>query len=222
MKQLAVKRYVLLVIAIMVLVGADIAIAGSKSKAPRGFKPFKTRQLEKAWIDPKFDASEYKTIAVRWTDFDYRKGLDKFSTRDRQENYNLSEQAKELLQKQADTLFGEELARSKNFKLINISDATSSTLVIQLTLTDITNKVPDRHQIVGSTDLFLRQFGAATLEVEIHDPTDKRLFFRGTDRDDIETYNFILERADMVTARRYSRLLFQRWSRGLRKIIDDI
>jgi hypothetical protein len=222
MNHQVVKTYALIFITFLALTWNDVAIAAKKNKPPRGFKTFETRQLDTAWINPKFNASNYKTMTIEWLDFDYRQGKDKFKVTDSNENYNLSEQSKNALKEQARDIFAKQLAQSKNFELIELDKANTDTLVIQLTLLDIINKVPERHQIVGSTDLFLREFGAITLNVEVFDSARQQMFFKGQDREEIETFNFILERADMVTSRRFSRALLQRWARGLRKNIDDM
>ena len=222
MKTSKLRKFLTAIFIVTTVFGRADAFAGKKDKPPKGFEAFKTRQLDTAWINPKFNASDYKTVAIKWADFDYRPGLDEFNTRGRKENYNLSENSKKILREQAQKAFTKQLGQLENFKLIELTEANSDTLVVQITLHDVVNNVPDRHQIVGSTDIFLREFGAVTMKVALYDAVDNQLLFKGSDRENIETISFNLERGDMINARRHTRFQLERWAKGLKKDIDSM
>jgi hypothetical protein len=189
---------------------------------PENFIPYKTGKLDEAWVSPDFDASNYKTVAIQWLEFEYRPGKDRFNRRDRNANYELAPKTKARIENQASEIFGEQLVKLKNQKLIELSQADAQTLIVQLNVTDFVNNLPQPNQFTGSTDFFLRQFGAATLNVMLIDGQSKQLLFKGLVRDDIRAFNLSVERADVVIANRRTRIQFERWARDLRKNINSL
>ena len=189
---------------------------------PDSFTSFDARALDQAWVNPQFDASQYKTIAIKWSEFDYRPGKKRFNLRDRHENYELSAKAKARLEEQANVAFVNELKRIENYQLVTLEDADAQTLIVHLSISDFVNNVPNRQQLIGQTQFFARQFGAATLTVELLDAESSSSLFKGQVRTNIQPVSINLELADVVTANRRTRLQFERWAKDLRKNITKM
>jgi hypothetical protein len=189
---------------------------------PEDFKPYKTRKLDEAWVSPDFKTSNYNTVAIQWLEFEFRPGKDRFSAQDRNENYELPPKTKARLEQQANKIFSKQLVKLKNLKLIDLSQADAKTLIVQLNVTDFVNNLPQPNQFAGSTDFFLRQFGAATLNVTLIDGESKKPLFKGYVRDNIQSFNLTVVRADLVTANRRTKLQFTQWAKDLRQNINNL
>lgn len=191
-------------------------------KPPAGFELVETKQLDKAWVHPEFKPQEFKTVAIKLAKFDFRPGQQKFKHRDRNENYELTEKEKGKLEDKTKAIFKEQLGLLKNYQLVALENADAQTIVVQIKLSDFVNKVPNMRQVEGLTTLYMRQFGAATLELELLSGDDQTLLFKGYVREDIEPIGNDLEQANTITARQQTRLQLKRWAKKLKSSIDGM
>ena len=116
------------------ITGAALA-AKPKHDAPDGLQAVKTRQLDRAWVNPEFNPSNYNSIAVEWGDFEYRPGKNRFDPRwDNQENYTMPERTRAKLEQDAVTAFTKQLNKLEGFKVVDSADADNNTLTVKLQL----------------------------------------------------------------------------------------
>lgn len=176
--------------------------------------------MDKAWVNPEFKPDEFKTIAVKIAKFDFRPGQKKFTNRGRNENYELTEKAKNQLEQSTEVIFKKHLGLLDNYQLVELDMANGQTMIVQIKLNDFVNKVPNMHQVQGMTKLYMRQFGAATLNIEILNGDSQGLLFKGYVREDIEPIGRDLERASTITAHQQTKLQLERWAKGLKENIN--
>lgn len=219
MKLLNLKNNILIACLVATLVG-NVFAQSKDIQAPQGFNLVETQLLDKAWVNPEFTPNEFKTVAVKVAKFDFRPGQKKFKSRGINENYELTEKEKNELEQRTEVIFKKQLGLLNNYQLIELDKANDQTMVVQIKLHDFVNKVPSMHQVDGRTQLYMRQFGAATLDIEILSGEDKNLLFKGYVREDIEPFGGDLERANTVTARQQTKRQLERWAKGLKKNID--
>ena len=220
MKYITLKNTLLTALLVVAFTGNAIA-AKPDNTAPQGFEAVKTRQLDKAWVNPEFNPNHYQTVVVKWGDFDY-KPAKKFYRHQRvlNDNFEMAAWAKIEMQDDAHKEFAKTLAKVDDFKLIDIEDADARTMGVKLKLTDIVNKVPDTLGIAGRYDVYVRDFGAMTLNVEFIDQTTDELLFKGQVRDTIDARGFDFERATPFIAINRIKWKFKRWATGLEKGLD--
>lgn len=223
MKYLTFKNNLLIALLAATLVGNAFAKNNSEEVVvPEGFQVVETRQLDKAWVNPEFKAGDYKTIALEVDKFDFRPGQKRFKRRDNNQNYELTEKEKNKLEEKTGIIFTKHLGQLKNYQLVGLDDANVQTLIVKIKLNDFVNKVPGMHQVDGLTHLYMRHFGAATLDIEILSGVEETLLFKGYVREDIEPIGRDLERANTITARQQTRLQLERWAKGLKKHLDGM
>jgi hypothetical protein len=215
-------HYKIIVTLITFLSIGSASASESAISVPENFTPYNIKKLDEAWVSPGFNASNYKTVAIQWLEFEYRPGKDRFEPQDRNENYELPAETKVRLEKQANEIFSKQLVKLKSHKLIDLNQADAETLIVQLNVTDFVNNLPQPRQFAGSTDFFLRQFGAATLNVTLIDGKSQKPLFKGYVRDNIQSFGFNVVRADIITANRRTKLQFTQWAKDLRKNINSL
>jgi Asp-tRNA(Asn)/Glu-tRNA(Gln) amidotransferase C subunit len=221
MKSVTVKHYVAFALLVLTFFGNAFA-SNEGVTVTDSFEIVETKQLDKALVYPEFDPRTYKTVAVKWTEFDYRPIQQHVKRLARNGHYELTEEEKNKLEDKANTIFEKQLTLLKNYQLIDLAQANAETIIVQLTLTDFVNKVPNNSQRDGIQVMFLRQFGAATLDIALLDGGQKGLLFKGYVREDIEATGYDLALANTITARRETTRQLQRWAKGLRNSIDDL
>jgi hypothetical protein len=207
----------------LVLVLAPNAIANvgeGTNHAP--FQSVETKHLDEAWAHPDFEPKNYQEVAIAWEQFDFRPGAERYVHRGRIRNYELTDEAKALIEDQAKAVFKQQFELLQNVKLVDIEDVDAQTLIVNLRIEDFVNNVPDRHQRQGLDLLLLRRFGEATLNIEFEDGGNDGILFQGHIRQNIEPLGIDFQRGDMINARRLTKLKLQRWAKGLRKNIDDM
>ncbi|WP_289029581.1 hypothetical protein [uncultured Paraglaciecola sp.] len=221
MQRLNLKNNLLIACFAATLVGNAFA-ENNDIQAPDGFNLVETKQLDKAWVNPDFKPSDFKTIAVKMDKFDFRPGQKKFKVRGRNENYELTEKEKNRLEEKTEAIFKKQLGLLENYQLVELDKANEQTIIVQIKLNDFVNKVPNMRQVDGITKLYMRQFGAATLDIEFLGGDDQHLLFKGYVREEIEPMGHDLERANTITARQQTKLQLERWAKDLRKHIDAL
>lgn len=221
MKRLHLRNNILIAFFAAALVGNAFA-SNTDTQAPNGFTLVETEQLDKAWVNPEFTPEEFNTIAVKIAKFDFRPGQKKFKSRGINKNYELTEKEKTKLEEQTEVIFKKHLGLLDNYQLVELDNTNNQTMVVQIKLKDFVNKVPSMKQIDGLTHLYMRQFGAATLDIEIISSESQDLLFKGYVREDIEPIGRDLERANTITARQQTRLQLERWAKGLKENLNTM
>ncbi len=222
MKRITLKNTLLTALLIVAFTGNAFA-AKQNVTAPDGFETVKTRQLDNAWVNPEFNPKDYETVVVKWGNFDY-KPAKKFYGHQRilNDNFELAAWAKVKMQDDAHTEFAKTLAKVDDFKLIDIEEADQRTMGVNLTLTDIVNHVPNTMGVGGRYDVYVRDFGAMTLNVEFTDLTTGELLFKGNVRETVEARGVDFERATPFLAAHQTKWRLKRWATGLEKGLDKM
>ena len=222
MKYITLRNTLFITLIAVTLTGN--AIAGKpNAEPPTGFQEVKTKQLDQAWVNPNFKARNYKTIVIRWGDFDYKpaKKFYRYGTTINN-NFEMTEWAKAQLQDNAYKEFAKHLGDLDDFDVIQIEDANHRTMGVNLTLTDIVNHVPDPMQIPGRYDFYVRNFGSVTLNIELIDLETGELLFKGNVRDRVEAHGMNFQNATPIVAAHQTRWKLKRWATGLKKGLDDM
>ena len=201
----------------------NIFAAKQDVEAPAGFEEVKTRQLDTAWVNPKFNPKDYDTIVVRWGDFEYRptkkyrRNAGTFNN-----NFEMPQWAKAKMQTDAYKEFAKQLGNVEGFELVEIQDADNRTMAINLTLTEIVNHVPNPKDVGVRHEVYTKKFGAMTLEMQFTDLTTGQLLFKGAVRDNIEAIGMDFERATPIIAANKAKWQLKRWAKGLEKGLDKM
>lgn len=222
MKRTTMKKTLLTTLLVIAFVGNAIADDLNKT-APAGFETVKTRQLDKAWVNPNFNPEKYETIVIHWGDFDYKPAKEYRGLRNTlNNNFVMPAWAKAKLQGNAYMEFAKNLDKVEDFEVINVKDANHRTLLVDLTLTDIVNYVPDTNHVAGRHEVYLKNFGAMTLGVEFTDFTTGELLFKGFVRDTVDAPGLNFQRATPINATHQAKHKLHRWAQGLEKGIDKM
>ena len=134
-----------------------------------------------AWIDPEIDLTQYTKIMPGGAEFQFRSVQKVSSAQARRANENefwISDSAKERLIETVSDIFEEELARSEHFEITD--EPGADTLIIVGALHDIVSRVPP--DIVGRGDIFLSSVGEGTLVIQLSDSLSGEVIFRAVER----------------------------------------
>lgn len=222
MKHITLRNTLFIALVAVAFTGHAIA-AKQNATPPTGFQPVQTKQLDQAWVNPNFNPKRYKTIVVRWGDFDYvpAKKFYRYGTTVNN-NFAMTDWAKAQLQSNAGNVFAKHLGDLDDFDLIPINDANHRTMGVTLTLTDIVNHVPDPMQLTGRYDFYARNFGAITLNIQLTDLSTGDVLFTGHVRDKVKAHGMNFQNATPIVAAHQTQRQLNRWATGLKKGLDDM
>ncbi len=223
MKHTAFKNTFLATLLLLAFTGSAYAAKQYDTVAPEGFDVVKTQQLDQAWVNPQFEPNDYDTVVIQWGDFDYKPAKKFHRThRDLDGHFDMADWAKVKMKNNAYAAFANKLANADHFQLVDIEGADARTMGVKLRITDIVNKVPDTLGVGGRYEVYLRDFGAMTLNVEFINQTTQELLFKGQVRDTIDARGFDFERATPFIAVNRIKWKFNRWATGLEKGLDNM
>ena len=193
-----------------------------------GLVPVQDSGMQEAWVKPDINISSYRQILLLPVEVQFRAvrpgaGNPTFASRDR--NFPVSPENQQRLVDTVTTVFREELAQSRSLTLTNVPGA--DVLLVRISLLDIVSKVPPEGP--GRTEIFLDEFGAATLVLELQDSLSGEILARAVDRRVADPLHGIdglgtssLSRANPVTAWSEVRRVAQRWATLATRRIDQL
>lgn len=130
-------------------------------------------KFSEVWVNPKADFSRYDKILLGDAEFQFRDvgPAEKYRTStlrsSSKREFGILESEQEKFRQVVGDAFVKEMARSKKFTLVE--DAQPGTLLIEGAVMDIVSYVPP--EVIGRSEVYLADIGAATLVLEIHDAT---------------------------------------------------
>lgn len=176
---------------------------------------------DRAWADPSFDISSYEEIIFGGTEIQYRPipRASRFSSRiSSQVEFAISEEDRVRLEAIVLTEFSNEFANISNFKIA--TNAGPSTLLLKITLSDVTSNFPPEN--LDNRFTYLSRVGSARLTVELADSDSHTILARMVDRQAPQFIVGELQLTNSVTAWVEVRLLSSRWARLIRRRIDEM
>ncbi len=176
-------------------------------------------RFSNAWIDPDVDLSLYNKVMPGGAEFEFRSVQKVSSAAARRSNENefwMSDSAKERVVETVSAVFEEELARSEHFEVVH--EAGPETLIIVGAMHDIVSRVPPDH--IGRGAIFLRSVGEATLIIELSDSLSGEVIYRAVDRRAAESST--ATRSNSASNQAEVRRLARRWATRLREGLDSI
>ncbi len=221
MKRTTLKNTLLATLLVVAFISNAFATK-QNTVAPEGFEVVETRHLDEAWVNPEFNPNDYKTIVVRWGEFDYKAAKKTSGRTMSNDNFEMTTWAKTKVQENAYKEFAKYLSDVSDFEVVGVQDANHHTIVIDLSLTDIVNYVPDPMKAHGRYNVYVKDFGAMTLALKFTDITTGELLFKGNVRDNIEAHGMNLERATPGVAAHQTKRQLKRWAKGLEKGLDGM
>ena len=173
-----------------------------------------------AWIDPEIDLTQYTKIMPGGAEFQFRSVQKVSNAQARRANENefwISDSAKERLVETVSDIFEEELARSEHFEITD--EPGADTLIIVGALHDIVSRVPP--DIIGRGDIYLSSVGEGTLVIQLSDSLSGEVIFRAVERRAAERVGGATRSnsaSNWGEVRRWAR----RWATNLREGLDSI
>lgn len=136
--------------------------------------------MAKVWVRKDIDLSGYDKIMPIGADVQYRAvslpGGERYYS-SKQEFFPFSEKDKADFEKLVSDAFQKELEKSKYFEIVDEPGPT--TLTVLGTLLDVTSRVPPE---IPGRDVYLRNYGEATLVIELSDSMSEEILARAVDR----------------------------------------
>ncbi len=186
-----------------------------------GLVKTKSKVFKDAWADPDVDFTSYNKVMIADTEFEFRavkKTSKTMTSRGNTREFWISDENKERLIETVTTIFGEELAKSKNFEVV--SEPGPDVLILKGSLLDIVSNTPP--ETTGRGEIFLNSVGEATLVIEASDSLSGEVIYRGVDRSEIKRPGDDMIRANRVTTWAEVRRWANRWATRLVKGLDSI
>ncbi len=130
-------------------------------------------KFSEVWVNPNADFTKYDKILPGDAEFQFRDvgPAKKYRTNTissgNKREFGILESEQEKFQQVVGDAFLKEMERSKKFTVV--TDAQPGTLLIEGAVMDIVSFVPP--EMVGRSEVYMADIGAATLVLEIHDAT---------------------------------------------------
>lgn len=184
----------LFVILIMTLpismVFSGFALAGDgtlkQMSGAKNLEKVKRSQFSETYVKPGVDFSFYNTIYVDEARFAYRdvkpakKGGGIHSNTASKQEYPISKEGREKFETIVRETFRTEIAKAKNFEIVDILNTDEHTLVMRAMVADIVSRIPP--ETAGQTRLYMSSVGGATLTMEFRDNTSREVLARVAER----------------------------------------
>jgi len=188
---------------------------------PTGMNSIQVNYLDHAWQSPDFEIKKFDRLFIKIDEFEYRP-TKKTIQNSSKKSYELNDKAKVKLKNNTLKTFTAELRHLDNFTIIDMKDINKNTLFIKITLKDIVNYIPDTHQKLYQTKLYLREMGEMTLDIEIINSQNSKLLFKGLVREKIKTTGNQLGSANAIRATHKTKIILKHWAKELSNYINEI
>jgi hypothetical protein len=168
------------------LVFSGVALAGDGTlrqvSGAKNLEKVKRGQFSETYVKPGVDFSFYNTIYVDEARFAYRdvKPAKMGSGTPSNQEYPISKEGREKFEAIVRETFRTEIARAKNFEIVDILNTDEHTLVMRAMVADIVSKIPP--ETAEQTRLYMSSVGGATLTMEFRDNTSREVLARVAER----------------------------------------
>ena len=190
-----------------------------------GLTPIKNARLGNAWIDPDVDFTQYNKILPGKAEFEFRavkkSARSSSMRRSNETEFWISDESKQKLIDEVSKVFAEELAKSKNFTIVD--KPGPDVLILVGAMHDIVSNVPP--ELVGRGEIYLSSVGEGTLIIEARDSLSGETIYRAVDRRRMDSGGAgggIPIQANSVTTWAEVRRWARRWALRLTEGLDSI
>ena len=192
----------------------------SEQTSPDGLVKVNNSFFKLAYVRPNIDLTPYTKIMLEGVGIEYRPAREATSYMQAQvrgqTEFALTEEQKARLRETMREVFASELAKSKEFQLVN--EPGPGTLRIRGALLDVVSFVPPSP--VGAARIYLRDIGEATLLFEVRDSQTEQILARAADRRAIE--NDLPQQSSSVTNGYEVEQVARAWAILLRQRLDAV
>lgn len=220
-------------------VGAGLLLAGllAGCSTPRpvihydgetydGMVPVTGTGMQQAWVKPDINISSYRQLLLEPAEFQFRatrlqaaRTPPDATIRD----FPVSQADRQRLVELVTGVFREALSRSRHFSLADRPGP--DVLLVQVSLLDITYNVPP--EMAGRSNVYVSEFGSATLVLELRDSDSGEILARAVDRRAAEPVagyglNQNLRVANAVTTTQEVQSAARRWATIVTERIDQL
>jgi hypothetical protein len=175
----------------------------------------KTR-MDKAWVKPDIDLSQYDEVMFEGAGIQYRTVKDSNRLSRSADAFPLSERQKSKLEKAAKEAFQSEFKKFEHFTVA--SKPGAGVLKVTLALIDVVSRVPP--EPMGRNSVYISDLGQAVLVVELSDSVTNEIIARALDGQRIEPV--MMQESNSVTNLGEVKRSVRRWGSTLRKAIDEL
>ena len=211
---------------------AAAALAGCSASAPTvdtsaqdemtfdGLYPVRGGRADVAWARADVDLTQYSKVMLEGVGVEYRPGGESgrsYMARSSKSHYEGTEEQKARFEATMRDAFIEELARSKQFTIVN--EPGPDVLLIRGGLLDVVSFVPPE-PVGARSDIYLSRVGEATLVLELRDSITEAILARAVDRRAAERTSGMSQSNRVQNAAEVRRLA-QTWARMLRERLDE-
>ena len=196
--------------------------AGGSQTSYDGLVKLQNTRMDEVWVRPGFDPNRYSKIifqgaGIDYVPPDYEAGS--YWTRDWKAGYGMNQSQRERLQRIVRAEFGAELAKVKEFEVVQVADP--ETLIMNIALLDVISNVPPE-EVGAQHEVYLAKVGSATLAVSFQDAVSGAIMARAVDRKAAELYGGEFGPSSNVKNWTAVTELASVWARGLRRALDEL
>lgn len=184
-----------------------------------GLAPVKGGRMDAAWAKPGFDIEPYSKVMLKGVGVEYRPGGETgrtYYSKSQGGHFEVTPEQKERFETIMGEAFREEMAKGKNFEIVD--EPGPDVLLIVGGLLDVVSYIPP--EPVGSGNIYLSRVGEATLVLEIRDSTTNAMIIRAIDRRAAEDSTGGFSQSNRVTNTAEFRRVAIAWARILREGLD--
>jgi hypothetical protein len=191
-----------------------------------GMVPVTGTGMQQAWVKPDINISHYRQLLLEPAEFEFRAtrpGAERAPLDPTVREFPISQQDRARLVDTVTEVFRGALAESRHFTLTD--QPGPDVLVVQVSLLDVVSKVPP--EVAGRTNVYVTEFGSATLVLELRDAESGEILARAVDRRAAEPFGGNLGSQDLsianpVTTAMEVRRAAQRWAVIVTQRIDQL
>lgn len=208
---------------VLVILGlSSVAYADNASADSNELVKVSKGVFKETWVNPTADLTKYTKIMIADGEFEFRdvkKGpsLSGYS-RSSQNDFWVSDKDKARATEMISEVFGQEIAKTKSFEIVNT--AGPDVLVLRGGLKDIVSHVPP--QMMGPGESYISKIGTATVVIEAVDSTTGEVIFNASERSKIQRgFNDLVEANSVqvnAEIRRWTRKVASKLVKGLDSI----
>lgn len=166
-----------------------------------------------AWMRPDFNLAGYTKVMLRGAGIEYRP----IPRSSQDKIFPLTDKQKSRLRQIVSDAFKTELAKSQKFQLV--TEPGPDVLTVWGGLIDVVSYVPPER--IGSSDIYLRSVGEATLVLELRDSQSNAPLVRVLDRRAASSSPTTLQQSNSVTNWSEVQRVARIWASQLRTRLDE-
>jgi len=173
--------------------------------------------LDKVWLKPDIDLSQYDKLLVEGAGIQYRP-LKRYSRKSGDDGaFPLTEQQKEKLRQAVGEVMLEEISRTKNYSITD--QPGRGVLKITLGLIDVVSRIPPE-RVSTRGGIYLSDLGSAVLVMELRDSRTNESLARVVDGTRVEPV--VMQKSNPVTNINEVKRSARRWGSRIRTSLDEL